>query len=268
LKFNNPSINDVAVTETFYNLSMTYNFFKNVFGRNSIDNKGIRLDAVIHFGDKYNNAFWNGTLFVLGDGDGQIFRRFTKDIDVLASEYTKGIIQYETHLGYSGQAGSLIQHFADVFGSLVKQYDLNQSVQSADWIIGSGLFIPKINGVGLFSLKAPGTAYNDPLLGGKDPQVSHFKDYNKIDYDDGGIHLFSGIPNHAFYVAATEMRGYAWNTAGRIWYDSLTRDLGPESTFEDLANVTFKVAGDHYGIGSEEQKAVKKGWDSVGIKVL
>jgi Thermolysin metallopeptidase, alpha-helical domain/Thermolysin metallopeptidase, catalytic domain/Caspase domain len=262
------SKNDTAATETFYNLGMTHNFFKNVYDRNSIDNNGLGLDAYIHYGDKYNNAFWSDQrIFVLGDGDGHIFQRLTKCIDVIASEYMKGVIEFDISLPYSGQSGVIIEHYASVFGSLAKQYDLNQVAEQADWIIGNDLLMPGINGVGLYSLKEPGTAYNDPLLGGKDSQVSHLKYYDaSIAYDNGGAHIFSGILNHAFFIIATEIGGRAWNEAGRIWYDSL-KSLKARSTFQNLADITFITAGNIYGKGSREQKAVSKGWGTVGIKV-
>lgn len=267
IPFPPSSIEDIAITETCYNLIMIYNFFKNVYGRNSIDNKGMKLSAVINYGTD-NNAFWDGETFIFGSTDGKLFYRFTKFIDVIASEYVKGIVGYETQLQYLGQQGSLINHYGDIFGSLIKQYELNQTVEKADWLIGQGLFMPNINAKALRSLKEPGTTYDDALLG-EDPQVWHMKKYKDVKYDNGGVHIFSGIPNHAFYVAAIEMGGYAWDRAGNIWYSSL-KNIGLEriSTFQEFANITFKVAGDLYGQGKEEQMAVRKGWDKVGIKVL
>ena len=156
----------------------TYNFFKDIFDRNSIDTRGMKLDSTVHYGEDYNNAFWNGTQMVYGDGDGDIFQRFTKSIDVIGHELTHGVTQYEAALEYEGQAGALNESFSDVFGSLVKQYFLKQKVEKADWLIGNGLFTRKVNGIALRSMKEPGTAYDDPTIG-KDPQPGHMKDYVK-----------------------------------------------------------------------------------------
>lgn len=167
-------------------------------------------------------------------------------------------------LAYWGQAGALNESVSDVFGSLVKQWTLGHTATEADWIIGAGLFTPNVNGVGIRSMAFPGTAYDDPVLG-KDPQPSHMDDYQNIPWDNGGVHINSGIPNHAFYVAAQEIGGYAWERAGMIWYIALRDKFTDSSDFQDAANQTHTVAGDLYGIGSLEQQAVRIGWEAVGI---
>src|SRR5678815_4747497 len=133
--------------------------------------------------------------------------------------------RYEAKLTYSQHPGALNESMSDVFGSLVKQYSLNQSAADADWLIGAGLLAAGVNGVALRSMKAPGTAYDDRVLG-KDPQPAHMKDYVNTISDNGGVHINSGIPNHAFYVVATELGGFAWEKAGKIWYVALKDKLG------------------------------------------
>ena len=253
-----------TVSEAYDYSGSTYNFYKDIFERNSIDTRGMKLDSTVHYGEDYNNAFWNGTQMVYGDGDGEIFERFTKSIDVIGHELTHGVTQYEAALEYEGQAGALNESFSDVFGSLVKQYALKQTAEKADWLIGAGLFTNKIKGIALRSMKEPGSAYNDPTIG-KDPQPGHMKDYVNTSSDNGGVHINSGIPNKAFYVTAIELGGYAWERAGRIWYVTLTERLRERSNFHNAANTTFEVAGTLYGKSSDEQKAVKNAWDQVGI---
>jgi Zn-dependent metalloprotease len=253
-----------TVSEAYDYSGSTYNFYKDIFERNSIDTRGMKLDSTVHYGEDYNNAFWNGTQMVYGDGDGEIFQRFTKSIDVIGHELTHGVTQYEAALEYEGQAGALNESFSDVFGSLVKQYALKQTAEKADWLIGAGLFTNKIKGIALRSMKEPGSAYNDPTIG-KDPQPGHMKDYVNTSSDNGGVHINSGIPNKAFYVTAIELGGYAWERAGRIWYVTLTERLRERSNFHNAANTTFEVAGTLYGKSSDEQKAVKNAWDQVGI---
>ena len=255
-----------TVSEAYDYSGSTYNFYKDIFERNSIDTRGMKLDSTVHYGEDYNNAFWNGTQMVYGDGDGEIFQRFTKSIDVIGHELTHGVTQYEAALEYEGQPGALNESFSDVFGSLVKQYALKQKADKADWLIGAGLFTNKIKGIALRSMKKPGSAYNDPTIG-KDPQPGHMKNYVNTSSDNGGVHINSGIPNRAFYLAAIELGGYAWERAGRIWYISLTERLRERSNFQKAANITYEVAGTLYGKSSHEQNAVKKAWDQVGIKV-
>jgi Zn-dependent metalloprotease len=224
----------------------------------------MKLDSTVHYGEDYNNAFWNGTQMVYGDGDGEIFQRFTKSIDVIGHELSHGVTQYEAALEYEGQAGALNESFSDVFGSLVKQYTLKQKADKADWLIGSGLFTKNVNGTALRSMKKPGTAYNDITIG-KDPQPAHMKNYVNTSSDNGGVHINSGIPNKAFYLTAIDLGGYAWEKAGRIWYVALTERLRERSNFLSVANITVEVAGDIYGKNSNEQKAVAKAWKAVGL---
>lgn len=257
---------DAAVNEAYDGSGATYDLFKQAYLRNSIDDKGMQLDSTVHYGKNYDNAFWNGSQMVYGDGDGDLFERFTKALDVIGHELTHGVTQNEANLAYSGQSGALNEHFSDVFGSLVKQWKLKQTSKDADWVIGAGLFTKKVKGTGIRSMKEPGSAYDDPVLG-KDPQPSHMKDYKNVDYDNGGVHINSGIPNHAFYLAAVEMGGHAYKKAGKIWYVTLRDKLKRSAAFGTAAFYTFQAAGELYGKGSLEQKAVKLGWKDVGISV-
>jgi len=255
---------DVAVNEAYDGSGATYDLFHDIYGRNSIDDKGLRLDSTVHYQRNYDNAFWDGNQMVYGDGDGELFNRFTIAIDVMGHELTHGVTQYEASLNYSQQPGALNESMSDVFGSLVKQYSLNQTATDADWLIGAGLLAAGVNGVALRSMKAPGTAYNDPVLG-KDPQPAHMKDYVNTISDNGGVHINSGIPNHAFYIIATQIGGKAWEKAGQIWYVTLRDKLKATSNFQDCANLTYQTAADIFGAGSLEQQAVQKGWSEVGI---
>lgn len=254
------------VSEAYDYCGDTYKYYQLVHDRISVDGRGMKLDSTVHYGEDYNNAFWNGTQMVYGDGDGEIFDRFTKCVDVIGHELTHGVTQYEAALEYDGQSGALNESFSDIFGSLVKQFALKQNVEKADWLIGAGLFSKKVKGVALRSMKDPGTAYDDPTIG-KDPQPGHMKNYVKTSSDSGGVHINSGIPNHAFYLAAKEIGGYAWEKAGKIWYVTLRDRLRENSDFQDTANITFEVAGSLFGKGSHEQKAIFNAWDKVGLKI-
>jgi len=263
-KEGEPPVGDVAVNEAYDGSGWTYDLYNDIYGRNSIDGKGMRLDSTVHYQRNYDNAFWDGKQMVYGDGDGELFNRFTIAIDVMGHELTHGVTQYEAKLTYSQQPGALNESMSDVFGSLVKQYSLKQTAVEADWLIGQGLLAAGVNGVALRSMKAPGTAYDDPVLG-KDPQPAHMKDYVNTISDNGGVHINSGIPNHAFYVVATQIGGSAWEKAGQIWYVTLRDKLTSNSNFQDCANLTYQAAADLFGANSLEQQAVLKGWSEVGI---
>ena len=261
-------VKDVAVNEAYDGLGATFDLFWDIFNRNSIDNAGMDMKATVHYRNKYDNAFWNGNQMVFGDGDGTIFNRFTIAIDVIGHELTHGVTGDTAGLVYSDQPGALNESISDVFGSLVKQYSQNpkQTSAQADWLIGAGLLTPDIKGIALRSLKAPGTAYDDPVLGGKDPQPAHMNNYDNTKSDNGGVHINSGIPNHAFYLAAIALGGYSWEKAGRIWYETLIDSrLSATAQFLDFASLT--VANARSIFGDAERSAVVNAWQQVGISV-
>jgi Zn-dependent metalloprotease len=262
-----PASQDKSVNQAYDGLGSTFDFYLNAYQRNSIDNAGLPLRASVHFGKKYDNAFWNGQQMVFGDGDGVIFTDFTASLDVIGHELTHGVTGSEANLTYQGQSGALNESISDVFGSLVKQFKLGQTADKADWLIGAGILAPGIKGVALRSMKAPGTAYDDPTLG-KDPQPADMAHYVQTTDDSGGVHTNSGIPNHAFYLAAVAIGGNAWEKAGQIWYDTVCdRNLKPSASFLQFAGQTAINAAHRYGASSTERKAVIDAWNKVGVKI-
>lgn len=267
-----PPSGDTAVDQAYDGAGHTHDLFHEVYERRSLDGKGMRLDSTVHYGQSYDNAFWNGRQMVYGDGDEdlpvaeRLFNRFTASLDVIGHELTHGVVQFTAGLAYQNQPGALNESFADVFGVLVRQRHLNQTADQADWLIGKGLLTANVHGEALRSLKAPGTAYDDPVIG-SDPQPAHMRDFKDVTYDNGGVHINSGIPNHAFYLAAREIGGFAWEKAGRIWYGALTHaSLGEQATFAQLATLTVQIAGTLFGDRSAEQQAVRSGWAAVGVE--
>ena len=271
-KEGDPAVSDPAVNEAYDGAGTTHDLYLDVYGRNSLDDNGLKLDSTVHYQKNYDNAFWNGQQMVYGDGDTdlpaseRLFNRFTIAIDVIGHELTHGVTQFAANLAYWEQSGALNESISDVFGSLVKQYLLQQTASQADWLIGQGLFTSNVHGVALRSMKAPGTAYDDPVLG-KDPQPATMKDYVTTVEDNGGVHINSGIPNHAFYVTSVDIGGYAWEKAGLIWYKTLTEKLTSQSNFQNAADLTYAAAGELFGTNSLEQNAVKTGWAAVGITI-
>ncbi|MFZ3557461.1 MULTISPECIES: M4 family metallopeptidase [unclassified Streptomyces] len=255
---------DATVNRAYAGLGATFELYLEKFSRYSIDGNGLPLNATVHYSEEYNNAFWNGEQMVFGDGDGEIFLDFTIPVDVIGHELTHGVTQYTANLTYFGQPGALNESMSDVFGSLIKQYTLGQTASEADWLIGAGLLAPRVTGVALRSMKAPGTAYDDDVLG-KDPQPADMDHFVKTGRDNGGVHINSGIPNHAFYILAESLGGHAWERAGQIWFDTLTGgELKQDCLFADFAKATVKAAQARYG-GGEEYQSVLKAWEQVGV---
>jgi Zn-dependent metalloprotease len=271
-KEGDASTGDKAADEAYEGAGLTYDLYSEIFGRNSIDGNDMKLVSTVHYLQGYDNAFWDGEQMVYGDGDEdlpeeeRLFNRFTIAVDIIGHELTHGVTGYTARLVYQDQPGALNESFSDIMGILVKQRSLGQTAEEADWLIGAGLFTSLINGKALRSMKEPGTAYDDPLIG-KDPQPGHMKDYVKTTSDNGGVHINSGIPNMAFYWAAKETGGHAWEKAGKIWYLTLRDKLNEGSDFQDAADKTWQTAVALFGKNSREQKAVIDGWKKVGITV-
>jgi Zn-dependent metalloprotease len=255
---------DVAVNEAYDGTGSTFDFYWDVFQRDSIDNGGLALSSSVHYGQAYDNAFWDGSQMIFGDGDGTVFNRFTISVDVIGHELTHGVTDHLAALEYADQPGALNESMSDVFGSMVKQKVKGQTAAQADWLIGAGLLAKGIDGVALRSMKAPGTAYDDAKLGGKDPQPATMSGYVDTADDDGGVHINSGIPNHAFYLAAIAFGGSSWERAGKIWYTALSDPaLKSTATFTQFANRTSAQAKSLFG--ADAQKVVKAAWKEVGI---
>ena len=261
---DDPPTGDASVDEAFDGLGATFDFYWDAFGRNSINAAGEPMLATVHYGKDYDNAFWNGERMVFGDGDGDIFRGFTESLTVIAHELSHGVVEDAGGLDYQGQSGALNESIADVFGVLAEQHHRGQTADEATWLVGEGIFTEAVQGSALRSLAAPGTAYDDDVLG-KDPQPAHMSGYVVTNDDNGGVHINSGIPNHAFYLVAKALGGNAWERAGLIWYRTLMAGLPSDADFETFANATLAAARAEYGEDSKEADAVRTAWTDVGV---
>lgn len=258
--------NDPAADEAYDGLGATFDLYWEVFKRDSIDDAGLPLHGIVHYGKNYDNAFWDGQEMIFGDGDGDLFTRFTISLDVIGHELAHGVTQHTANLQYLGQSGALNESISDVFGSLVKQYKKKQTAEEADWLIGEGLLGPNVQGQALRSMKAPGTAFDDDVLG-KDNQPAHMNDYVQTSEDNGGVHTNSGIPNHAFYLFAVSLGGNAWERAGAVWYSAL-RDprLMTNARFVQFASATSRAANRLYA-GTDVGDRLNHAWHQVGIDI-
>lgn len=260
-------IADADVDRVYDGFGATWELFHQVFGRDSYDDRGADLSGTVHFDRNYNNAFWDGTQMVFGDGDGQLFTSFTASIDIMGHELTHAVTEHESGLIYRNQSGALNEHLSDVFGALVKQRSFGdpQTADQADWLIGAEILGAGIQGIALRSMKEPGTAYDDPRLG-KDPQPAHMNDFVVTSDDNGGVHINSGIPNRAFVEFALALGGYAWDRAGRVWYaTAIDPRLRADATFEEFAGLTVEHAALHQG--KTVADACRDSWSAVGLQL-
>lgn len=287
---DNDDTGDPAIDEAYASSGTTFDFYKEELGRNSIDDADMPLTSFVHYGRRVPNAFWNGEQMMYGDGDNIIFSRFTKALDVSGHELTHGVVQYTANLVYQDQPGALNEHFADVFGEIVQHWSNRNNASRPEfsdpwslskeeqetkgiWYMGGDIILPTVGVKGIRTFTEDRAYVNNRFLG-TDPQPKHIANIYTGERDNGGVHINSGIPNHAFFVIARELKEPIWKKVAQIWYKTLNHpDLAafkddPEQqlknvTFEFVANITLKVATADYGV--TEQRAVRKGWQAVGI---
>ncbi|KAI1118184.1 metalloprotease [Nemania sp. NC0429] len=258
------AVADSAANQAFDNAGAVLSFYLDVFGWRSIDGANQSVVSSVHFGRRYENAFWDPEVSQMVYGDGHDFLgNFTAAVDVIGHELTHAVTEHTSPLDYAGQSGALNEHVSDVFGIMVKQRVQGEAAADADWLIGEECLVPGVKGVALRSMKAPGTAYDDPRFG-KDPQPDNFAKYKTTSDDNGGVHLYSGIPNKAFYLAAVAFGGYSWEKAGKIWWETMrSGQVPPRCTFVQFADVTVDKAEELFG--DDAAAVVRKAWDQVGV---
>lgn len=250
---------DGTAKRAFTEATNVAKFFKTCFGRNSVDNIGKTLLSSIHYAIEYNNAFWNGNQMTYGDGDGKIFIDFTNSNDVIAHELTHGVTQYTAGLNYTNEPGGLNESMSDVFGSMYRQWQAEQTVDKADWLIGSGIMGPLAKSKGytcLRDLSDPGAAHC------LSPQPKVYANYQP------GMdpHESSGIPNYAFFRAATAIGGKSWDKVGKVWYAALTSKQATKNmTFKGFAKLTKSAATSLFPAEPGLRKAVDDAWAAVGV---
>ncbi|WP_411957563.1 M4 family metallopeptidase [Paracoccus homiensis] len=256
---------DADVDLAYDGAGQVFSLFADEYGRNSLDGAGMPLIATVRHRRNYNNAFWNGDQMAYGTGDGKVFRTFL-ELSVIGHEMAHGVIQHSGGLIYENQSGALNESIADVFGALSLQRSLGQQIHDADWLVGRGILGPGINGVALRSMKAPGTAYADDLLG-QDPQPWHMDHFVTTTEDNGGVHINSGIPNHAFYLFCNYIGGKSWELPGQVWYRALQQLNNPMASFQQWADQTMDAVTAIAGRGTIEAVLLRRAWKLVGVAI-
>jgi Zn-dependent metalloprotease len=228
---------DDAGKQAWEYVGLVREYLKNILHRDSIDDAGMDYHINIHYGVNYANAFWDGDEIIFGDGDGEVFGSLTRSLDVIAHEIGHGITQFTANLEYNGQSGALNESFSDVLGTAITQYIEKTEDTRSDWLIGDEIMINNAKGEALRSMLAPGTAFENALMG-RDPQPAHMKDYFAGPEDSQGVHINSGIPNKAFALSAREI---GIREVTLIWYEAL-KLLWPTANFNDAATVISETA--------------------------
>lgn len=260
---NRPVPIDAAINTAYDYAGLVRDHYQKNYKYNSWDNQGSDLILNVHYSKNYNNAFWDGDEMTFGDGDGRIFTSFVNAIDVTAHELSHGVVQTTAGLIYQGEPGALNEHFADVFGSVIKQAFRKETAKKADWLIGDTIMGSSLKGQAIRSMKAPGTAYDNPLMG-KDPQPDHMKGYYSGSSDNYGVHINSGIPNKVFYLISVEI---STKKSGLLWFETL-KGLASDTSFKQFKTAVLKTARSMVKdklLPSKTIECTKEAFRSVGL---
>ncbi|MFF4689249.1 M4 family metallopeptidase [Streptomyces sp. NPDC001307] len=261
-----------AAVDAQYGTNETWDYYKNVHGRNGIGGDGKGSYNRVHYGSNYNNAFWDDSCFCMtyGDGDGTTFGPLVA-LDVAGHEMTHGVTSKTAALTYSGESGGLNEATSDILGTMVEWY-ANNSSDTGDYLIGEKIVKPGFGHTALRYMDKPS------------------KDGNSADYWSSSVgnldvHYSSGVANHFAYLLAegsgpktingvsydsptyngSTVTGIGRDKVGKIWYRALTVYMTSSTNYAGARTATLNAAKDLYGASSTEYNAVAAAWSAVNV---
>ncbi|MCK8059159.1 MULTISPECIES: M4 family metallopeptidase [unclassified Fusibacter] len=250
---------DAPAVSAHANASDVYDFYLNVFNRRSYDNNNAKLISSVHYSRNYNNAFWNGSQMVYGDGDGNVFYPLSGALDVVAHELTHAVTEYTCDLIYQNESGAINEALSDIMGTAVEFYYNDDP----DYLIGEDISGPGLGAVALRSMADP-TIMGDP---------DHYSVRYTGKQDNGGVHINSSIINKAAYLMAeggthynVRVTGISIEKTADIFYRCMTNYLTASSNFNALKAAAIQSATDLYGGSSAEVTTVIDAFNAVGIQ--
>lgn len=264
-----------AGVDAHYYGNVVDDFYAAAFGRDSIDDNGMKIVSSVHFGRNYNNAFWSGAQMAYGDGDGKVFRPLSGGLDVVGHELTHGVTQYTSGLIYENESGALNESFSDMMGNTVEFFGKQTGSETAnvepDWFIGEDVYVPSDVDPGFRNM-------TDPQ---EDADPDHYSELYTGPDDNGGVHSNSGIPNHVYYLAVEggqnagcgtsasthshqancdeNVAALGLETARNVFYAGMT-SLTEYANFCDARNATTAAAA-----AGKQRASVGDAWDAVGV---
>lgn len=262
---NSRPVGDDDIDRSYDLAGMVYDYYREVHGRDSIDDEGMTLISRVHFRADppraFNSAFWDGGQMTYGGGDQLYFNSFVHPF-VAGHEFTHGVTHATADFFPWGEAATLNEHVSDAFAAIIEMRAGNLSVENYHWIAVKGIHREGIKSVGLRSMLNPGTAFDDPRIG-KDRQPAHMRDYVQTSEDNGGAHINNGIPNRAFALACLYTGGFAWDQMQHIWYRA--RNFADrKSTFASFAGKTI-IACEQLAMNNHKD-ALMRAWREVGVE--
>ena len=258
---------DNGALDAHWGAATTYDFWANIFARNSFDNNGGAIRSYVHFGTDYNNASWNG--IAMSYGDGTNFDILTS-IDVCGHEIGHAVCTYTANLVYQNESGAMNEGFSDIWGACIEHYGrtggLLNPIPSSVWLIGEDIATSPIR-----SMEDPNSK--------NDPDTYLGTNWYIGTGDSGGVHTNSGVLNHWFYILTAgksgtnnapspdtySVTGIGMQKSSEIAYLAERDYLTPNSTYADARNATIAVASDLYCANSPETIAVTNAWFAVNV---
>jgi thermolysin len=269
---------DGAIVDAHAYSGYTYDYYFTRHGRRGLDDRGLAAINFVHIlpqAAEFNNAYYDPVdqSMNYGDGDGVRFNFFSSSLEVVAHELTHGVTNFSSDLIYMNESGALNEAFSDIMGMSVEWYfePPGQGRQRADWIGAEDLYM----NFGSFI-----RSYENPAAAG-DPDHYSIRCLPPVcteDFDNGGVHINSGIANHAFYLmiqggtnrtSGVTVRGIGTAQMGQIesvFYRAFVFYLVPTSNFRAAREATLRAARELYGEGSVVEQTVRQGWDAVGVQ--
>ena len=277
---------DPAVVDAHVHSGWTYDYLFKRFGRLGLDDRNLPISNIVHpanFNDYFvygdvvldlltNAGYYGDGLMIYGVGlpagltlDGQSFDPLSGGLDIVAHELTHGVTDYTSQLEYRDESGALNEAFSDMLGTSVEFYfqQAGTGRGQADYLIGEDVVRPG----GIRSLSNP-ALFDQP---------DHYSRFVRTLFDNGGVHINAGIPNHAFYLAieggrhptsglnVTGVGGGNREQIEKVFYRAFTSMLPANARFSTARAATIQAARDLYGAGSAAERAVTDAWTAVGV---
>jgi Zn-dependent metalloprotease len=280
-EFNNTN-KDIGALDAHWGAEMTYDFWKNIFNRNSYDDNGTMLKSYVHYRSNANtslvNAFWNGSVMSYGDGNNSV--SILTSIDVCGHEIGHGVCSATANLAYQNQSGAINEGLSDIWGACIEHYGRTGTLvapfASGVWKIAEDL------GNSPFRSMSSPLSYGNPdtYLGTNWTTTGDEGTCTpSTNNDQCGVHNNSGVLNHWFYILTVGKSGtnnastpHAYSVTGigmakssQIVYYAERDYLTPNATYLDMRNATLQVANNLYCGSSPEVIAVTNAWYAVNV---
>jgi len=262
----NNSDTNTAGADAHYGLANTWAFYKDTFGRNGIDNTGRKTYQRVHYGSKYENAFWNDSCFCMTYGDGASYFYPLVTLDIAGHEMTHGVTASEADLTYAGESGGLNESTSDIFGTMV-EFFANSTSDTPDYWIGEKAIRSNYSG-GVFSAKTALRFMDDPAKDGRSP-ACWSATIGNLD-----VHYSSGPSNHMFYLLShggtskcngNIVAGIGNDKAAKIWYRALTDHMTASTNYSGARLAALNAAASLYGNGSPEYNATAAAFSAINV---